>query len=337
MPSGGQMNPPIIPKVIVFGDDEGSSTVEKEEVEGKGCRKKRPAQRLLHPFTDPSRKKRTMSVLDAEATSPYFDPTKPLPIEDVKAVIQFCTAWKNDIRLGFFTLEIQSSCYCSMQLYTNKKITKLSVGSAVRTHWTTADYCLQQFIEPVKGPTKKRGLNKAAASNTVDLPLSNLNNTHHYVHGTDTLARVLYDMHFYDAFEVEQVKQKGMKMSTFMPFTVCNIGDVPQQRDGTSCGIMTVKFIEHLSVSISLDKVDPSKIKYYLLKLAIEVFYEDANIKALLERVWHQADVGREARFVTDSEGESRSGLVRGIAKGITRRARKGGGEVHQDQPHSSS
>lgn len=152
---------------------------------------------------------------------------------------------------------------------------------------------MQQFLELVKRPTKKRGLNKAAASNTVDLPLSNLNNTHHYVHGTwqhvygqawtkvhkvyfpynlqgshwvaieidfvrhtatvydsyiaftstsklvkylhsisDTLARVLYDMHFYDAFEVEQVKQRGMKMSTFKPFTVCNIGDVPQQRDG---------------------------------------------------------------------------------------------------------
>ncbi|CAL2266318.1 unnamed protein product [Prunus armeniaca] len=42
MPSGGQMNPPIIPKVIVPGDDEGRSTVEKQEVEGKGCKKKRP-------------------------------------------------------------------------------------------------------------------------------------------------------------------------------------------------------------------------------------------------------------------------------------------------------
>ncbi|CAL2266317.1 unnamed protein product [Prunus armeniaca] len=188
-----------------------------------------------------------MSVLDAEATPPCFDPSKPLPIEDVKA----------------------------------------------------------QFLEPVKGPTKKRGLKKAAASNTVDLPLSNLNNTHHYVQGTwqheygqawtklvkylhsisDTLARVLYDMHFYDTSEVEEVKQKGMKMSMFMPFTICNIGDVPQQRDGTFCGIMTMKFIEHLSVGISLDKVDPSKFKYYRLKLAIEgsPLYEDANIEALLE------------------------------------------------------
>ncbi|CAL8163477.1 unnamed protein product [Prunus armeniaca] len=57
----------------------------------------------------------------------------------------------------------------------------------------------------------------------------------------------------------------------------------------------------------------------------------------LVKRVRHQADVERDARFVTDSEGESRSGLVRGRAKGTTRRVRRGKGEVHQDQPHSSS
>ncbi|KAI5317360.1 hypothetical protein L3X38_037067 [Prunus dulcis] len=87
---------------------------------------------------------------------------------------------------------------------------------------------------------------------------------------SDTLARVLYDMHFYEDSEVEEVKQKGLTMSMFTPFSVCSIADVPQQRDGTSCGILTVKFIEHLSAGISVDKVDPLKIKYYRLKLAIE-------------------------------------------------------------------
>ncbi|BBH02199.1 hypothetical protein Prudu_012697 [Prunus dulcis] len=48
-------------------------------------KKKRPSQTLLSPFTDPLRKKRTMSVSDATATSPSFDPSKPLPIKDVKA------------------------------------------------------------------------------------------------------------------------------------------------------------------------------------------------------------------------------------------------------------
>ncbi|KAI5323891.1 hypothetical protein L3X38_032964 [Prunus dulcis] len=137
--------------------------------------------------------------------------------------------------------------------------------------------CLQQFLEPVKGPAKKRGSKKAASSNIVDLPPSNLNNIHHYVRGShwvaieidfvrhtatvydsyiaftftsklvkylhpisDTLARVLYEMHFYDAFEVEEVKQKGMKMSTFTPFTVCSIGDVPQQ----CCSSNLVQFID---------------------------------------------------------------------------------------------
>ncbi|CAL2270603.1 unnamed protein product [Prunus armeniaca] len=263
------MNPPIIPKVSVAGDDEGSASVKKQEVEGKGCRNKRPGLTLLSPFIDPLRKKRTMSVSDVAATPPCFDPTKPLHIEDMKAVIEFCTAWKNDIR-------------------------ELSHPLVFGTHLTTADYCLQQFLEPVKGFAKKQGSKKAAASNTVDLPPSNLNNIHHYVRSTwqheygqawtkvrkvyfpynlqgshwvaieidfikhtttvydsyiaftstsklvkylhpisDTLARVLYEMHFYDAFEVEGVKQKGMKMSMFTPFTVCSIGDVPQQQDGS--------------------------------------------------------------------------------------------------------
>ncbi|XP_034200965.1 uncharacterized protein LOC117615900 [Prunus dulcis] len=46
------------------------------------------------------------------------------------------------------------------------------------------------------------------------------------------LARVLYDMHFYDDSEVEEVKQKGLTMSMYTPFSVCSMADVPQQRDG---------------------------------------------------------------------------------------------------------
>ncbi|KAI5334890.1 hypothetical protein L3X38_025023 [Prunus dulcis] len=38
MPSGGLMNPPSMPKVSMVGDEEGSLSVEKKEVEGKGCR-----------------------------------------------------------------------------------------------------------------------------------------------------------------------------------------------------------------------------------------------------------------------------------------------------------
>ncbi|KAI5342805.1 hypothetical protein L3X38_010681 [Prunus dulcis] len=77
---------------------------------------------------------------------------------------------------------------------------------------------------------------------------------------SDTLARELF----------EEVKQKGLTMSMYTPFSVCSIAAVPQQRDGTSCGILTVKFIEHLSAGMSVDKVDTLKIKYYRLKLAIE-------------------------------------------------------------------
>ncbi|CAL2229182.1 unnamed protein product [Prunus armeniaca] len=104
---------------------------------------------------------------------------------------------------------------------------------------------------------------------------------------SNTLAQVLYNMHFYEGSEVEEVKQKGLQMSSFTPFSVCSIRDVPQQRDGTSCGIMTVKFIELLSAGISLDQVDPLKSKYYRLKLAIEGtrFVEDADVDALLENL----------------------------------------------------
>ncbi|KAI5339358.1 hypothetical protein L3X38_018630 [Prunus dulcis] len=247
MPSGGPMNAPSIPKVCMAGDEEASASVEKKEEEGKGCRKKRPAQTLLSPFTDHLRKKRTMTMSDATATPPSFDPSKPLPIEDVKAVIGFCTAWRNDIRLGFFTFEIQSSCYSMRRCSWNHDFFYKLIDD---TEWISS----RQFLEPVKGTAKKDGSKKAAASNTIDLPPSKLNNVHHYVRDS----------------EVEEVKQNGLKMSRFTPFSVCNITDVPQRRDGTSCRIMTVKFIEHLSAGISLDKVDPLKIKYYRLKLGIE-------------------------------------------------------------------
>ncbi|KAI5339343.1 hypothetical protein L3X38_018615 [Prunus dulcis] len=82
----------------------------------------------------------------------------------------------------------------------------------------------------------KRLRKKAAAPNTVDLQTNYLKNILHFVHSTwqhsDTMARVLYYMHFYDASEVEEVMTNGLKMSKFTPFTIRSIGDVPQQCDG---------------------------------------------------------------------------------------------------------
>ncbi|BBG93953.1 DNA glycosylase superfamily protein [Prunus dulcis] len=325
MPSGGLMNPPSLPTVTMAGDEEGSSSVEKKEVEGKGCRQKRPAQTLLSPFTDPLRKKRTMTVSAATATPPCFDPSKSLPIEDVKAVLQFCSAWKSDISTW------------TWQPFLSAKGNYLIRWFLERTGQRQIVAC-----RAVQTDGRKRGSKKAAGSNTVDLPASKVKNLHHFVRGTwqhgyaqawtkvrkvyfpynlkgshwvaieldfvrhtatvydsyidytkrsklvtllhpisDTLARVLFDMHFYDDSEVEEVKQKGLTMSMYTPFSVCSIADVPQQRDGSnfptnwphsaSCGILTVKFIEHLSAGMSVDKVDPLKIKYYRLKLAIEV------------------------------------------------------------------
>ncbi|KAI5313987.1 hypothetical protein L3X38_043163 [Prunus dulcis] len=174
MPSGGLMNPPSLPTVTMAGDEEGSSSVEKKEVEGKGCRQKRPAQTLLSPFTDPLRKKRTMTVSAATATPPCFDPSKSLPIEDVKAVLQFCSAWKSDMRLRFLTFQFQYSSYSTIA---EVQLESFSVGAdffyklidetewmssrhldmatflirkrqlshplVFGTDWTTADCCLQ--------------------------------------------------------------------------------------------------------------------------------------------------------------------------------------------------
>ncbi|CAL2240234.1 unnamed protein product [Prunus armeniaca] len=272
-----------------------------------------------------------MSVSDATATPPCFDPSKPLPIEDVKAVQLEAFSMGADF---FYKLIDEtawiSSRHLEMATFLIRK-RQLSHLLLFGTDWTTADYALQQFLEPLKATGKTRGSKKAAASNTSDLPANKLKNVHHFVHGTwqhgyaqawkkvrkvyfpynlreshwvaieidfvrhtatvydsyveytkssklvtllqpvsDKLARVLYNMKFYEDSEVEEVKQKGLQMSRFTPFSVCIIGGVPQQRDGTSCGIMTVQFIEHLSAGLSMHKIDPSKIKYYRLKLAIE-------------------------------------------------------------------
>ncbi|KAI5337868.1 hypothetical protein L3X38_017139 [Prunus dulcis] len=309
MPSGGPMNPPSIRKVCMAGDEEASVSVEKKGDEGKGCRKKSPTQKLLSQFTDPLRKKRTMTVSDATATPPSFEPSKPLPIEDVKAVIRGGNFGYDPIHdskpareISEFNPHDKKTALGHGNLSHPEKATLSSVGI-----WNSLANGRFLLVEPVKGTAKKRGSKKAAASNIIDLPPSKLNNIHHYVHGSywvaieldfvrhtatvydsyvaftktlklvtllhpisDTLARVLYNMHFYEDSEVEEVKQKGLKMSRFTPFSVCSIANVPQQRDGTSCGIMTVKFIKHLSAGISLDQVDPLKIKYYRLKLAIE-------------------------------------------------------------------
>ncbi|KAI5334891.1 hypothetical protein L3X38_025024 [Prunus dulcis] len=184
--------------------------------------------------------------------------------------------------LGFFTFEIQSSSYSSIA---EVQLESFSVGAdffyklidetewissrlldmvtflirkrqlshplVFGTDWTTADYCLQQFLESFKATAKKRGSKKAATSNTIDLPPSKLNSVHHYVPGTwqhghtatlydsyvgfaktsklvtllhpisDTLRRVLYNMHFYEDSEVEEVKKNGLKMSSLEAVANC--------------------------------------------------------------------------------------------------------------------
>ncbi|CAL9000228.1 unnamed protein product [Prunus brigantina] len=286
------------------GDKEANATVQKPDAEGKGCRLKRPAKTLLSPFTDPSRKKRPATGFHAQTPEAHFDPTKPVAMDDVKAMIQVCKAWKSDI-----SAELELEPFVVGTDFFYKLVDE--------TAWMSS--------RPFTPPIAKRVTRKQLASRTVD-PLPNyLRNIHHFVYGswqhgyaqawtkvrkvylpynvrqshwvaveidfvrhtatvydsytvftsntmlvrhmepiTHTLAKVLYDMRFYEKLEVEAVKRKGIDMSTFNPFTICRISDVPQQSDGTSCGIMTV------------NTIDPAKFGYYRLKLAIEAFRGEA-------------------------------------------------------------
>ncbi|CAL9019268.1 unnamed protein product, partial [Prunus brigantina] len=320
---GRKVRPPMetsINLVADEGDKEANATVQKPDAEGKGCRLKRPAKTLLSPFIDPSRKKRPTTGFHAPTPEARFDPTQPVAMDDVKAMIQVCKAWKSDI-----SAELELEPFVVGADFFYKLVDE--------TAWMSS----RQFLQPFTPPSAKRVTRKQLASTTVDPPPNYLRNIHHFVcgswqHGyaqawtkvckvylpynvrqshwvaveidfvrhtttvydsytvftsntmlvrqmepiTQTLAKVLYDMRFYEKSEVEAVKRKGIDMSTFNPFTICRIFDVPQQSDGTSCGIMTVKFIEYLSAGIPFNTIDPAKFGYYRLKLAIEALRGEA-------------------------------------------------------------
>ncbi|CAL2266738.1 unnamed protein product [Prunus armeniaca] len=325
---GRKARPPMETSINLVGDEgdkEANATVQKPNEEGKGCRLKRPAKTLLSPFTDPSRKKRPTTGFHAQTPEARFDPTQLVAMDDVKAMIQVCKAWKSDISAelelepfvvgaNFFYKLVDETAWMSsrhldMAMFLIRK-RQLSHPQVFGTKWTTAEFCLQQFLQPFTPPSAKRVTRKQLASMTVDPPPNYLRNIHHFVcgswqHGyaqawtkvrkvylpynvrqslwvaveidfvrhtatvydsytvftsntmlvrqmepiTQTLAKVLYDMRFYEKSKVEAVKRKGIDMSTFNPFTICRISDVHQQSDGTSCGI-TVKFIEYLSAGI---------------------------------------------------------------------------------------
>ncbi|CAL2242078.1 unnamed protein product [Prunus armeniaca] len=367
---GRKARPPMETSINLVGDEvdkEANATVQKPDAEGKGCRLKRRAKTLLSPFTDPSRKKRPTTGFHAQTPEARFHPTQPVAMDDVKAMIQVCKAWKSDISAelelepfvvgaDFFYKLVDETAWMSsrhldMAMFLIRK-RQLSHPQVFGTEWTTAEFCLQQFLQPITPPSAKRVTRKQIASMTVDPPPNYLRNIHHFVWGswqhgyaqawtkvrkvylpynvrqshwvaveidfvrhtatvydsytvftsntmlvrqmepiTQTLAKVLYDMRFYEKSDVEAVKKKGIDMPTFNPFTICRISDVPQQSDGmctsnfctarvdsTSCGIMTVKFIEYLSAGIPFNTIDPAKFGYYRLKLAIEALRGEAYV-----------------------------------------------------------
>ncbi|CAL2238971.1 unnamed protein product [Prunus armeniaca] len=322
---GRKARPPMETSINLVGDEgdkEANATVQKPDAEGKGCRLKRPAKTLLSPFTDPSRKKRPTTGFHAQTPEARFDPTQPVAMDDVKAMIQVCKAWKSDI-----SAELELEPFVIGADFFYKLVDE--------TAWMSS----RQFLQPFTPPSAKRVTRKQIASMIVDPPPNYLRNIHHFVWGswqhgyaqawtkvrkvhlpynvrqshwvaveidfvrhtatvydsytvftsntmfvrqmepiTQTLAKVLYDMRFYEKSEVEAVKKKGIDMPTFNPFTICRISDVPQQSDGTSCGIMTVKFIEYLSAGIPFNTIDAAKFGYYRLKLAIKALRGEAYV-----------------------------------------------------------
>ncbi|BBN67506.1 hypothetical protein Prudu_748S000100, partial [Prunus dulcis] len=266
---GCKVRPPMKCNISLVGDEgdnEATATVRKPDAEGKGCRLKRAATPLLSPFTDPSRKKRKVTDLHAQTPQPRFDPTKPVAMDDVKAIIQLCRAWKTDIsaELELEPFEVgadffyklldetawMSSRHLDMAMFLIRK-RQLSHPQLFGREWTTAEFCLQPFAMP----SGKRVTRKQSAARTVDPPLttSKMYTTLSMGHGnmgmrkhgrkcasmlvrfmepiTHTLAKVLHEMRFYEKSEVEAVKRKGTDMSNFNPFTICRISDVPQQSD----------------------------------------------------------------------------------------------------------
>lgn len=122
---GRKARPPMETSINLVGDEgdkEANATVQKPDAEGKGCRLKRRAKTLLSPFTDPSRKKRPTTGFHAQTPEARFDPTQPVAMDDVKAMIQVCKAWKSDIRLGIVTWQNQYTCFLMYAVMYNNNI-----------------------------------------------------------------------------------------------------------------------------------------------------------------------------------------------------------------------
>ncbi|KAI5353556.1 hypothetical protein L3X38_006450 [Prunus dulcis] len=179
MPSRAQMNPPIVPNVIVAGDDEGSATFEKEDVE--------------EPIKAPAKKRGSK-----KAAAPNIVDIPPSYVNKIHHFMHgtwqhgYGQAWIK-VRKVYFPYNLQGSHWVAIGIdFVRHTMTVYDFYIAF-----TSTSKLVKYLQPI----------------------------------SDTLARVLYDMPFYDTSKVEEVKQNVIKMSTFTPFIVCCIGDVPQQRD----------------------------------------------------------------------------------------------------------
>ncbi|CAL9029499.1 unnamed protein product [Prunus brigantina] len=60
--------------------------------------------------------------------------------------------------------------------------------------------------------------------------------------------------------------------------SMCTSNFCIARMDSTSCGIMTIKYIEYLSADIPFHTIDPAKFSYYRLKLTIEAFRREAYV-----------------------------------------------------------
>ncbi|CAL2264591.1 unnamed protein product [Prunus armeniaca] len=96
-------------------------------------------------------------------------------MDDVKAMIQVCKAWKSDISAelelepfvvgaDFFYKLVDETAWMSsrhldMAMFLIRK-RQLSHPQVFGTEWTAAEFCLQQFLQPFTPPSAKRVMEK---------------------------------------------------------------------------------------------------------------------------------------------------------------------------------
>ncbi|BBH07308.1 DNA glycosylase superfamily protein, partial [Prunus dulcis] len=284
-------------------DGNGYRDWKKTEIEGVGCKVRPPMKCNITLVGDEGDNEAT-----ATTPQPRFDPTKPVAMDDVKAIIQLCRAWKTDISAE---LELEPFEHLDMAMFLIRK-RQLSHPQLFGREWTTAEFCLQW----------ETSHEETICCKTVDPPPNYLKNVHHFVNGSWqhgyaqawTKVRKVYlpynvRQSHWVAVEVDFVRHTVTVYDSYSDFTSNSMlvrfmepithtlakvlhemrfyekSEVEAvKRKGTDMSNFNPFTICRISdvpqqtdgAGIPLHTIDPSKFGYYRLKLAIEAFRGEA-------------------------------------------------------------